>query len=192
MPTTQSRCRAGCGGQQNPQGNICTFQAHVVSGRASARSGTPAQRWPPCWKQRWGNSSEGRLWTLCNQLLRSQPPPPPLADRDSAGRKEAPTPYQCPWRKQTPQPARRPPGTSSPKPEQRGEASQPRAWLAEGPGPPGWPPQWFLSALTGFPSRSPAARASVSLTPSLFSFPLLFVPFYLWRVRLASRAGNDV
>lgn len=69
--------------------------------------------------------------------------------------------------------------------------SDPALGWQRGPGPQAGLPT-APSCTNGLSSRSPAARASVSLTPSLFSFPLLFVPFYLWRVKLVSRAGNDV
>lgn len=63
--------------------------------------------------------------------------------------------------------------------EERGEN---RALLAS--------PQHF-SALMHFPFGSPAAVPEVSNTLAL-PHSLAFVPFYLWRVRLASSPGNDV
>lgn len=75
----------GLGGSRSPQGNICTFQTHVVSGGGECQA--PARHPHPCAGRRTGNRAwgertvEGPRPRLCNPLLPSQQLPPPSSGR---------------------------------------------------------------------------------------------------------------
>lgn len=96
----------GLGASRSPQGNICTFQTHVVSGGGECQA--PVRHPHPCAGRRTGNRAwgeralEGPLQRLCNPLLPSQQWPPPSGRTGRAVLEERryptlrPTP-RAPW-----------------------------------------------------------------------------------------------
>lgn len=92
----------GLGASRSPQGNICTFQTHVVSGggecQAPARH-PPPLRWPPCWKQGLGGNGlqRGHCRGYVTHSSRASSCLLPLAGRDSmlAGERVPPSPSKA-------------------------------------------------------------------------------------------------
>lgn len=90
--------RRGLGASRSPQGNICTFQTHVVSsgGEHQAPAQHPTRRWPPRWKQGLGGNGlrRGRLQMLRNHSARASSCLLPLAGQDRAAAEGPPLPIR--------------------------------------------------------------------------------------------------